>query len=107
MTGPSVAPSTYERRYSRVQLPVAAQVSCASLDLFHEPAHLRDVSAGGAFFYSDIDLEPGTTLRIEFAVTVIGSQVQITCEGSVVRVEPNALGEKTGIAMQFASLHLS
>ena len=101
------AQGDYERRYSRVQLPIAAQVSCAALEYFQQPAHLRDVSAGGAFFYANVDLKPGTIVRVDFAVPAAGSQVQITCEGSVVRVENGALGEQSGIAIQFASLHLS
>ena len=101
------AQSAYERRYSRVQLPVAAEVSCEMLNRFHEPAHLRDISAGGAFFYADLDLQPGTAIRMDFVVPVAGAQVVVSSEGSVVRVEQRALGEKSGIAVQFASLHLS
>jgi c-di-GMP-binding flagellar brake protein YcgR len=103
----SSAHGDYERRYSRVQLPIAAQVTCAAMERYEEPAHLRDVSAGGAFFYADLNLEPGAIVRVDFMVPVVGSEVQITCEGSVVRVERHALGDRSGIAIQFASLHLS
>jgi hypothetical protein len=88
-------------------MPVATQVSCHALNRFKLPGHLRDVSAGGAFFFADMEVGPGMILRIEFEVPVAGAMVQITCEGSVVRVEPGSLGDKNGIAIQFASLHLS
>ena len=103
----TAAQGEQDRRYSRVHLPVAAQVSCEALERFQEPAHLRDVSAGGAFFYADLDLQPGTVVRVDFAVPVTGNEVRIACEGAVIRVERRALGEKSGIAIQFASLHLS
>jgi c-di-GMP-binding flagellar brake protein YcgR len=101
------AQPAYERRYSRVQLPVAAEVSCEMLNRFHEPAHLRDISAGGAFLYADLEIQPGTAIRIDFAVPVAGTQVLVSSEGSVVRLEQRAMGDKSGIAVQFASLNLS
>ena len=97
----------HERRYSRVRLPVAAEVSCHTLNRFREPAHLRDISAGGAFFYVDLGIPPGLTVRMDFVVPVAGTQVAVRSEGSVVRIEPGVLGGKSGIAVQFASLHLS
>lgn len=96
-----------ERRHSRVHLPVEAKVSCQATNHFQEPAHLRDVSAGGAFLYSDLEFAPGMIVRIDFVVPVAGAEVQVSSEGSVVRVQPNALGERSGIAVQFASLNLS
>lgn len=101
------AEETRERRHSRVHLPVEAKISCQAVNQFHEPAHLRDVSAGGAFLYATLDLAPGMIVRVEFIVPVAGSRVQVSSEGSVVRVEPYALGGRSGIAVQFASLHLS
>ena len=104
MTSPEAA---HERRHSRVQLPVAAEVSCETLNRFHEPAHLCDISAGGAFFYADLEIQPGTAVQMEFAVPIAGTNVVVSSEGSVVRVEQKALGERSGIAVQFASLRLS
>lgn len=97
----------HERRYSRVRLPIAAEVSCHTLNRFREPAHLRDISAGGAFFYIDLEIPPGLTVRMDFLVPVAGTQVAVSSEGNVVRFEPRASGEQSGIAVQFASLHLS
>ena len=104
MLSPQVA---HERRYSRVQLPVAAKISCEALDRFEESAYLRDISAGGAFFYIDREIPPGSFVKMDFGVPVVGTNVIVRSEGTVVRVEEKALGEKKGVAVQFASLHLS
>jgi len=101
------AQPAHERRYSRVRLPVAAEVSCHTLNRFRALAHLRDISAGGAFFYADLEIQPGTTVRMDFRIPVAGTDVLVSSEGSVVRLEQRALGEKSGIAVQFATLHLS
>ena len=73
-----------------------------ALESFQQ-SHFRDVSAVGAFFYTDLDLQPRTALRVDFAVPVAGSEVRIAYEGTVIRVERRAWGEKSGIAIQFAS----
>ncbi|HEU5234939.1 MAG TPA: PilZ domain-containing protein [Terriglobales bacterium] len=97
---------TEARRYSRVQLPVTAEVSCLPLGFFRHPASLRDVSAGGAYFYADISPQLGTVMKLDFSVPVVGSEVQISCEGPVVRVEKKALGEESGIAIEISNLNL-
>jgi len=94
------------RRFSRVQLPLAAEVSCLPLARFPQPGHLRDVSAGGAFFYAEMNPSVGTMMKLDFTVQVVGGNIQISCEGPVVRIEPRALGEQSGIAIQFSHLHL-
>jgi len=95
-----------ERRHSRVHLSVEAKISCPATSHF-EPAHLRDVSAGGAFLYAHLEVAPGMIVRIDFVVPVAGREVLVSCEGSVVRAEANVLGKQSGIAVQFASVHLS
>jgi len=94
------------RRHSRVQLPLTAEVSCLALARFRQPGHLRDVSAGGAFFYANMNPPLGTMMKLDFAVQVVGGDIQISCEGPVVRTEPRALGEQSGIAIQFSHLNL-
>lgn len=97
---------TEARRYSRVQLPINAEVSCLPLGFFRRPASLRDVSAGGAYFYAEMNPQLGTVMKLDFSVPVVGSEVQISCEGPVVRVEKKALGEESGIAIEIANLNL-
>lgn len=97
---------TEARRFSRVQLPVTAEVSCMPLGFFRHPASLRDVSAGGAYFYAEMSPQLGTVMKLDFTVPVVGSEIQISCEGPVVRVEKKALGEETGIAIEISNLNL-
>jgi hypothetical protein len=92
------------RRHSRVRLPIVAEASCVSLSHFQEPAQLRDVSAGGAFFFAEVHPPLGAMMRINFTVPVIGSEVPISCEGRVVRVEE--AGQRCGIAVEFSRLNL-
>ena len=99
-------PGTDARRYSRVQLPVAAEVSCVPLGLFRHRASLRDVSAGGAYFYAQADPQLGTVMKVDFTVPVVGSEVQISCEGPVVRVDRQSLGQESGIAIEISHLNL-
>ena len=105
-TSMTTAQGLESRRHSRVRLPIAAEVSCVSLSHFQEPANLRDVSAGGAFFFAQVHPSIGAIMRIEFTVPVIGSEVRISCEGQVVRVEQQVLGQQSGIAIEFSRLSL-
>ena len=97
---------TQERRYVRVQLPIPAEVCCESRGCARQSAHLRDISAGGAFLYAQIEPKVGTVLRVDFTVPGIGTDVQISCEGRVVRVEAAKLGDLSGIAVAFDRLNL-
>ena len=95
-----------ERRYTRVHLPVAAEVSCDLHRCVRQSAHLRDISAGGAFLYVHLEPKVGAVLRVDFVVPGIGSDVQISCEGRVVRVEQAKMGELSGVAVVFDRLSL-
>ena len=95
-----------ERLYTRVHLPIPAEVSLESLGEERYAAHLRDISAGGAFLYANLKPKIGALLRVDFTVSGIGGNVQISCEGRVVRVEADKLGELSGIEMAFDHLHL-
>lgn len=97
---------TEMRRFSRVQLPIPAEVSCVSLRSFRQPAHLRNISACGAFFFAQLNPNVGTSVKLDFTVKANGAEIQIACEGPIVRVEPQALGEQSGIAIEFSRLNL-
>ena len=45
-------------------------------------------------------------MRIDFTVPVIGNEVQVSCEGPVVRIEEGVLGLQSGIAIEFTRLNL-
>jgi hypothetical protein len=98
--------NTDARRNPRVQLPIAAEVTCVSLSRFRQAAHLRNVSASGAFFYALMNPRIGTIVKLDFVVKTNGGELQISSEGSVVRTESKALGEQNGVAIEFARLEL-
>ena len=102
----TAGPGPDARRYSRVQLPIEAEVSSMTIGHFRQRANLRDVSAGGAFFYAQMTPAVGTLVKVDFTVSVVGSEVQISCEGPVVRVEKQALGDQSGIAIEFSQLNM-
>jgi hypothetical protein len=45
-------------------------------------------------------------MKLDFTVQVTGREVQISCEGPVVRLEPKAIGEQSGVAMEFSRFNL-
>src|SRR5439155_26418032 len=67
-------------------------------------AHTRDVSYRGLYFVADADFEVGS--EIEFVITLPqqvtqSGDVNIRCQGEVVRIEPNGNGS-VGIAAKIA-----
>jgi hypothetical protein len=65
------------------------------------------MSAGGAFVYAELRPSMGMIIRVDFTIPVMGSDSQVSCEGSVVRVEPLAIGQQVGFAIEVASANLS
>ncbi|MFL6440212.1 MAG: PilZ domain-containing protein [Terriglobales bacterium] len=95
------------RRHPRIRLLITAEVSCASVGKFRQPAYLHDVSAGGAFVYAELHPSLGMIIRVDFTIPVMGNDSQLSCEGSVVRVEPLAIGQQVGFAIEFAGANLA
>jgi len=64
---------------------------------------MRNVSASGVYFLTDVDLKPGESLRftLEFSGLQIGI-VSARCEARVVRVDPH--GRLKGIGATFESI---
>jgi hypothetical protein len=67
-------------------------------------AHTRDVSYRGLYFVTDADFEVGS--EIEFVITLPqqvtqSGDVNIRCQGEVVRIEPTRNGS-VGIAAKIA-----
>jgi PilZ domain-containing protein len=64
---------------------------------------MRNVSASGVYFVTDVDLKPGEMLKftLEFSGVEIGV-VSARCEARVVRVEPQ--GAQKGVAAEFESI---
>ena len=95
-----------QRRSARANLAVAIRVtSCGCTEI--KKGLLRDISAYGAFVYTDFSPELGTSMIIEFIMHGTATDTRFTCEGVVVRVEKSAKGTQTGVAMQIARLDLA
>jgi hypothetical protein len=64
---------------------------------------MRNVSASGVYFVTDVDLKPGEPLKftLEFSGLQIGV-VSARCEARVVRVEPQ--GTLKGVGAAFESI---
>lgn len=64
---------------------------------------MRNVSASGVFFVTDVDLKPGDSVQftLEFSSREIG-MVAARCEAHVVRVEPQ--GALYGVGAAFDSI---
>ena len=64
---------------------------------------MRNVSASGVYFMTDVDLKPGQSLKftLEFSGLQIGV-VSARCEARVVRVDPQ--GALKGIGATFESI---
>ena len=64
---------------------------------------MRNVSASGVYFLTDVDLKPGQALKftLEFSGLQIGV-VSARCEARVVRVDPQ--GSLKGVGATFESI---
>lgn len=79
--------------------PRTLAVCPISISFHSETAHgiLRDIGAGGLFFYSNFRPTLGAT--IDFSLQMKGEH--ITGRGEVVRVEQSAPGAAIGVAVRF------
>jgi hypothetical protein len=66
----------------------------------------RDVSASGVYFYADFEPTDGSCIELVLTFppeVTRGSNLSVLCKGRVVRVEPNALEDRTGVAVEIES----
>lgn len=89
------------RKVSRVHLTVPASVSCPSIGCRDKLAIMRDLSTSGAFFYAEIDALEGSNISLQFVLAAFGKNIQMVCDGIIVRVERFPRGAATGIAVEF------
>ena len=99
-----------KRRLSRLRLRVPVQVKAhGSADVWQ--GETRDVSACGVYFYSVQQLTTGEqvecTLVLPEQLTHTPDPILVSCGGKVLRVERNALGEKTGFAVEFSTFEFA
>ena len=67
---------------------------------------MRNVSASGVYFVTDVDLKPGQSLKftLEFSGVHIGV-ISARCEARVVRVEPQGARKGVGAALESIEFH--
>ena len=70
-------------------------------------ASVRDISAHGAYIFTDFEPRIGAAIHIEFAVEGILANTRIKCDGKVTRVEKTVAGNLTGIAIEFTHLDMA
>ncbi len=66
----------------------------------------RDVSSAGIYFYADFQPEQGSCIELVLTFppeVTRGESVCVLCKGTVVRVEPDAQENKTGVAVEIQS----
>jgi PilZ domain-containing protein len=95
-----------ERRCSRIHLPIRALAIFPELSA-PQAALLRDMNMLGAFFYCAHKPNLGDSVRLDFAIPVMGHRKTVTCEGRVVRLDEAAQGAAIGVAVQFTRCQLA
>ena len=105
LPGEAVMLGTFATRRSTPRLPIRriAWLTFETLPDHERVALVKDISARGIYFYSDIDLGIGD--QLEFLVEFLsGSErVRLHLKGEVVRVEKAAPGSACGVAISFYS----
>lgn len=97
-----------QRRSSvRIHVPLPAEIVCPGSNDQRHPGLVRDISATGAYFFSNLTPEVGCEIALDFVFPTAGKRIKLTCQGVVVRVEPSARGGATGTAMAFRHYDLA
>ncbi len=92
-----------QRRRVRIPLHVSAKVRYAPAMQGEHLGLIRDVSVGGLFFYSDFKPRVDSPVHLDFTVPMAGRNVQVTCDGTVVRVETSK-SKAIGVAVRMSNL---
>lgn len=65
----------------------------------------QDLSARGAFFYTDFPFGPGEGIELTLLMPseiTLGDSMRVRCQGTVLRVVQPSIGTKLGVAVHFA-----
>ena len=96
-------PVRFERRASQrfeFQVPVCIR----SANGQHEQlGFTQNLTARGAFFYTDLGIEPGTEVEITLvmpAEVTLSESCRVRCMGRITRAIPPVSGSKWGLAVQ-------
>jgi PilZ domain len=66
----------------------------------------QDLSAGGALFFTDMTLSPGTAVELDLVMPAevsLGEEMKVRCHARVLRVLPPTVGTKSGIAVHIGT----
>ena len=88
------------RENNRIPLNNPVQIFCDDEDEdFPIPGQLRDISLGGLFIHTPVEMAIGDSCRVEVVLFEPGDSINIWLEGEVVRVHRN------GIAVQITTIY--
>lgn len=96
---PAMSADIQPRKEHRVFVKMPVRLNLAG-DAQEHVGFVRDMSEHGMFFYSDLNPVPGS--RIEFVMQLpqhTMDAAELSCRGTVVRVESHAPGAATGVAV--------
>ncbi len=102
-----MAMNSQERRERRVFVKLPVRLNVAG-DLREHVGFVRDMSAHGMFFYSD--LRPTLGSQMEFVMHLperVLEAAVVSCRATVVRVEGHVAGAATGIALRIEECNVS
>jgi hypothetical protein len=93
------SPVRFERRAGQrfeFHLPVAVKLAGSGKEGL---GFTQDISARGAFFYSDVLVQAGDSIELTLVMPseiTLGENMRVRCRGRVMRVVTPAAGEKLG-----------
>lgn len=101
----STTPDCLERRCGQrfdLQIPLSVRLSGSQ----HESnGFTQDLSARGAFFYTDFPLAAGEAIEVTLvmpSVITLGNSMRVRCQGTVLRVVQPSAGTRLGVAVHFS-----
>ena len=95
-----------ERRRAE-RFPMELAVKVKAQQGAEEQCITKDLSAGGIFLYTDLDISAGSPVDLVMILPreITGGEKQwVCCHGQVVRTETNLAGDKHGIAVKVERL---
>lgn len=101
----TTTPVRFERRSGQrfvLNLPVNVRLAGSAHDA---SGFTQDLSARGAFFFTDYPLGVGETVQLTLVMPseiTLGEAMRVRCIGNVLRVVQPSVGTKLGVAVHFA-----
>jgi hypothetical protein len=98
-----------QRREARIHNQASGTVFTVDQPAQAQPAQLRDLNTLGAFFYSKLKASAGQSIALHIMMPKSGDgkQLKISCQGTVLRVEPGYDSIGAGFALQFSQYDIS